>query len=76
MFHKEEYKKLITAGYMSADPGRRQEVFSDGDHITGNALEPGAWSLEDDAYKPGRRWTGRSFYMNPVYESAHLHRIA
>ena len=75
MFHKEEYKKLITAGYMSADPGRRQEVFSDGDNITGNALEPGAWSLEDDAYKPGRRWTGRSFYMNPVYESAHIHRM-
>jgi hypothetical protein len=25
-----------------------QEVFSDGDHISGNSLEPGGWSLEND----------------------------
>ena len=41
MFHKEEYTKFIDAGYMSKDPKQRQEVFSDGDHISGNSLEPG-----------------------------------
>ena len=56
MFHKEEYMKFVNAGYMAADPKNRQEVFSDGDHISGNSLEPGGWSLENDngAYKPGR----------------------
>jgi len=77
MFHKEEYMKLVSAGYMAADPKNRQEVFSDGDHISGNSLEPGGWSLENDngAYKPGREWTHKSFFMNPVYESAHLHQM-
>jgi hypothetical protein len=75
MFHREEYAKFVSAGYMSADPRRRQEVFSDGDNVTGNSLEPGGWSLEDDAYKPGRSWINKSFYMNPVYESEHLHRM-
>jgi hypothetical protein len=56
MFHKEEYMKFVSAGYMAADPTNRQEVFSDGDHISGNSLEPGGWSLENDngAYKPAR----------------------
>ena len=56
MFHKEEYMKFVSAGYMAPDPTNRQEVFSDGDHISGNSLEPGGWSLENDygAYKPGR----------------------
>ena len=56
MFHKEEYMKFVSAGYMAADPKNRQEVFSDGDHISGNSIEPGEWSLENDngAYKPGR----------------------
>ena len=77
MFHKEEYTKFIDAGYMSKDPKQRQEVFSDGDNITGNSLEPGGWSLENDngAYKPGREWTGKSFFLNTVYESAHLHQM-
>ena len=77
MFHKEEYMNLVSGGYMAADPKNRQEVFSDGDHISGNSLEPGGWSLENDngAYKPGRDWTHKSFFMNPVYESAHLHQM-
>jgi hypothetical protein len=41
MFHKEEYMTFVSAGYMAADPKNRQEVFSDGDHISGNSLEPG-----------------------------------
>jgi hypothetical protein len=75
MFHKEEYMKFIGAGYMAADPTIRQEVYSDGDHISGNSLEPGGWSLENDngAYKLGREWTHKSFFLYPVYESAHLH---
>jgi len=77
MFHKDEYAKLVNAGYMASDPKNRQEVFSDGDHVSGNSLEPGGWSLENDngAYKPGREWTHKSFYFNPVYESAHLHQM-
>ena len=75
MFHREEYAKLVSAGYMSADPRRQQEVFSDADNVIGNSLEPGGWSLEDDAYKPGRSWINQSFYMNPVYKSVHLHRM-
>jgi hypothetical protein len=45
--------KFVSAGHMAADPTNRQEVFSDGDHISGNSLEPGGWSLENDngAYK-------------------------
>jgi hypothetical protein len=37
-------------------------------------LEPGGWSLENDngAYTPGREWTHKSFFLNPVYESDHL----
>jgi hypothetical protein len=77
MFHRGEYTKLVNAGYMSSDPQKRQEVFSDGDHISGNSLEPGGWSLENDnsAYKAGRSWTGKSFFFNPVYESAHIHQM-
>jgi hypothetical protein len=77
MFHKEEYMKFVNAGYMAADPTNRQEVFSDGDHISGNSLESGGWSVENDngAYKPGREWTHKSFFLNPVYESAHLHQM-
>jgi hypothetical protein len=77
MFHKEEYMKFVNAGYMAADPKNRQEVFSDGNHISGNSLEPGGWSLENDngAYKPGREWTHKSFFLNTVYESAHLHQM-
>ena len=77
MFHKEEYIKFVNAGYMATDPRNRQEVFSDGDHISGNSLEPGGWSLENDngAYKPGRDWTHKSFFLNTVYESAHLHQM-
>ena len=77
MFHRGEYSKFVTAGYMSADPLKRQEVFSDGDHIAGNSLEPGGWSLENDnsAYKPGRIWIDKYFYFNPVYESAHIHQM-
>jgi hypothetical protein len=56
MFHKEDYMKLVSAGYMAADPNNRQEIFSDGDHISGNSLEPGEWSLENDngTYKTGQ----------------------
>ena len=74
MFHKEEY---VSAGYMAADPMNRQEVFSDGDYISGYLLEPGGWSLENNngAHKPGRDWTHKSFFLNPVYESAHLHQM-
>jgi hypothetical protein len=77
MFHKEECMKFVSAGYMAADPKSRQEVFSDGDHISGNSLEPGGWSLVNDngAYKPGRDWTHKSFFLNTVYESAHLHQM-
>ena len=77
MFHKGEYVKFVDAGYMAKDPKHRQEVFSDGDHISGNSLEPGGWSLENDngAYKPGREWTNKSFFINTVYESAHLHQM-
>ena len=69
--------KFVNAGYMATDPRNRQEVFSDGDHISGNSLEPGGWSLENDngAYKPGRDWTHKSFFLNTVYESAHLHQM-
>ena len=69
--------KFVSAGYMAADPTNRQEVFSDGDHISGNSLKPGGWSLENDnsAYKPGREWAHKSFFLNPVYESAHLHQM-
>jgi hypothetical protein len=34
MFHREEYIKLVNAGYMSSDPAKRQEVFGDGDNIS------------------------------------------
>ena len=37
-----EYRNLVTTGYMNSDPKLRQEVYSDGDNITGNAMEPGA----------------------------------
>ena len=71
MFHKEEYIKFVSTGYMAADPTNRQEVFSDGDHISGNSLESGGWSVENDngAYKPGREWTHKSFFLNTVYET-------
>ena len=39
---------------MSTDPKLRQEVYGDGDNVSGNAMEPGGWSLSDDAHKPGR----------------------
>ena len=55
---------------MSINPKLRQEVYGDGDNITGNAMEPGGWSLADDAHKPGRLWSGKSFWLNPVYEAA------
>ena len=64
--------KFVNAGYMAADPKNRQEVFSDGDHISGNSLEPGGWSLRttrNGAYKPGREWTHKSFFLNTVYET-------
>jgi len=54
---------------LSSDPTQRQEVYSDGGSVTGNATEPGAWSLNDSAHKPGRIWTGKTFYFNPVYEN-------
>jgi hypothetical protein len=75
MFHKEKYMKFVDADYMAKDPKGRQEVFSDGGHISGNSFEPSGWSLENDngAYKPGREWTHKSFFINTVYASAHLH---
>ena len=30
---------------MSTDPKLRQEVYGDGDNVSGNAMEPGGWSL-------------------------------
>ena len=39
---------------MSNDPKLRQEVYGDGDNVAGNAMEPGGWSLSDDAHKPGQ----------------------
>ena len=51
---------------MSINPKLRQEVYGDGDNITGNAMEPGGWSLADDAHKPGRLWSGKSFWLNPA----------
>jgi hypothetical protein len=78
MFHKEEYMKLVSAGYMTADPKNRREVFSDGDHISGNSLEPGGWSLENDngAYKPGQDWTHTfdSGYLQPARTAGGPHR--
>jgi hypothetical protein len=75
MFHKEKYMKFVDADYIAKDPKGRQEVFSDGGHISGNSFEPSGWSLENDngAYKPGREWTHKSFFINTVYASAHLH---
>eukprot|EP00959_Pyramimonas_sp_CCMP1952_P076990 1609250-Pyramimonas_sp.AAC.1 len=32
-------------------------------------MEPGAWSLTDDAHKPGRLWIGKYFWLNPPYEA-------
>ena len=60
---------------MSADPKLRQEVYGDGDNVTGNAMEPGGWSLSDDAHKPGRLWCGKSFWLNPVYEAAAIEKM-
>eukprot|EP00976_Prorocentrum_cordatum_P084907 1185845-Prorocentrum_minimum.AAC.1 len=60
---------------MSDDPKLRQEVYSDGDNITGNAMEPGPWSLADDAHKPGRLWTGKSFWLNPPYEATAIENM-
>ena len=60
---------------MSSDPSLRQEVYGDGDTVTGNSLEPGGWSLSDDAHKPGRIWSGRSFFLNPNYEPTDIHRM-
>ena len=60
---------------MSNDPKLRQEVYGDGDNVSGNAMEPGGWSLSDDAHKPGRLWTGKSFWMNPTYEAAAIERM-
>ena len=60
---------------MSNDPKLRQEVYGDGDNVTGNAMEPGGWSLSDDAHKPGRLWTGKSFWMNPTYEAAAIEKM-
>ena len=60
---------------MSSDPAMRQEVYSDGDCISGNAMEPGAWSLKDDAHKPGRIWAGKSYYLNPVYENKFIMKM-
>jgi hypothetical protein len=58
MFHmKEEYMKFVSAGYMAADPKNRQEVFGDGDHISGNSLEPGGWSLENDIGARVQAWS-------------------
>ena len=70
-----EYRDLVAAGYMSTDPKLRQEVYGDGDNITGNAMEPGGWSLADDAHKPGRLWTGKSFWINPIYEAAAIENM-
>ena len=45
-FSLTEYRDLMAAGYMSDDPKlRHQEVYGDGDNITGNAMEPGGWSF-------------------------------
>ena len=60
---------------MSNDPKLRQEVYGDGDNVAGNAMEPGGWSLSDDAHKPGRLWTGKSFWMNPTYEAAAIEKM-
>jgi hypothetical protein len=78
MFHKEDYMKLVSAGYMAADPNNRQEIFSDGDHISGNSLEPGEWSLENDngTYKTGQDWTHTfdSGYLQPARTAGEPHR--
>ena len=50
-------------------------MYSDGDHLTGNAMEASAWSLQDDAHKPGRLWTGKTFWMNPVFEADYIDRM-
>ena len=74
-FSRIEYRGFVEAGYMSADPERRQEVYGDGDNVTGNAMEPGGWSLNNDAHKPGRLWCGKSFWMNPEYSAAAIDRM-
>eukprot|EP00959_Pyramimonas_sp_CCMP1952_P119194 2491915-Pyramimonas_sp.AAC.1 len=38
-------------------------------------MEPGAWSLADDAHKPGRLWTGKSFWLNPPYEATAIENM-
>jgi hypothetical protein len=49
-FHKDEYDKLASAGYVASDPKNIQEVFSNGDHVSDNSLEPGKWSLKNDTF--------------------------
>eukprot|EP00959_Pyramimonas_sp_CCMP1952_P157523 3294380-Pyramimonas_sp.AAC.1 len=38
-------------------------------------MEASAWSLQDDAHKPGRLWTGKTFWMNPVFEVDYIDRM-
>ena len=52
---------------MYNDPKLRQEVYSNGDNITGNAMEPGGWSLADDAHKQSA-WQ-IFVWLNPPYEA-------
>ena len=60
---------------MSTDPLMRQEVYGDGDHVNGNAMEPGGWSKADNAHKPGRVWTGKTFWLNPEYDAVSINRM-
>ena len=48
--HKDEYAQLASAGYVASDPKNRQEVFSNGDHVSDNSLEPRKWSLKNDTF--------------------------
>ena len=50
-------------------------MYGDGDNVSGNAMEPGGWSFSDDAHKPGRLWTGKSFWLNPTYEAAAIEKM-
>eukprot|EP00959_Pyramimonas_sp_CCMP1952_P239173 4998212-Pyramimonas_sp.AAC.1 len=39
-------------------------------------MEPGGWSLANDAHKPGRLWSGKSFWLNQtVYEAAAIENM-
>jgi hypothetical protein len=60
---------------MSTDPLKRQEVYGDGDHVHGNAMEPGGWSKTDNAHKPGRVWTGKAFWLNPEYDAESIDKM-